>query len=140
MEAGFGLEPLSGEAGGDGGAGRGSDAAGRQIACGPGFGAACVGAEHWPPDVVGADEGGDAALNHGEGGAVEPDILPDQRVCRLILFGDSVPGGVEDVVDGDAARQRSDRLPPGKVVFGGGFRARLRGGRWVTSVLRFLSH
>ena len=70
MQAGFALEPLSGEAGGDGGAGGGSDAAEGQVACGPGFGAACVGAEDWPPDVVGADEGGDAAFDDGEERAV----------------------------------------------------------------------
>ena len=70
VEAGFGLEPLAGEAGGDGGSGGGADAAEGEVACGPDFRAACVGAEDGAPDVVGADEGCDAAFDDGHGGAV----------------------------------------------------------------------
>ena len=61
MEAGFGLEPLAGEAGGDGGAGGCADAAEGEVACGPDLGACGVCAKHWPPDVVGAKTRGDAA-------------------------------------------------------------------------------
>jgi hypothetical protein len=68
VEAGFGLEPLAGEAGGDGGSGCGADASEGQIGGGPDLGSASVGAEDGAADVVGADEGGDAAFDHGEGG------------------------------------------------------------------------
>ena len=71
MEAGFGLEPLSGEAGIDRGAGGGVHAAEGEVACGPDLGAACVGAEDGAADVVGADEGGYSAFDHREGGLVK---------------------------------------------------------------------
>ena len=61
MEAALGLEPLAGEADGNGGAGGCSDAAEGEVACGPDFGACGVGAEYRPPDVVGAKTRGDAA-------------------------------------------------------------------------------
>ena len=73
------MEPLAGEAGGDGRSGGGSDAAEGEVACGPGFGAACVGAEYGPADVIRPDEGGDAAFDDGEGSAAHPDVFADQR-------------------------------------------------------------
>ena len=121
MEAGFGLEPLSGESGVDGGAGCGADAAEGEVACGPDLGAARVGPEDGPPDVVGADEGGYSAFDHGEGGAVKPHIFADQGARGLVILGDSIPGAVEHRMNRDAARQHPDRLPPGEVVFVAGF-------------------
>ena len=92
MQSALGLEPLAGESGGDGGAGGGSDAAEGEVRGGPDLGTCGVGAEDWPPDVVGADEGGDAAFDHGEGGAIEPDIFADQGAGGLVIFGDAVAG------------------------------------------------
>jgi hypothetical protein len=44
-------------------------------------------------------------------------------------------------VDGDAAAQAADRLPPGEVEFGAGFWGVVeRESREVTRVLRFASH
>jgi hypothetical protein len=68
VQAGFGLEPLAGEAQVDGGAGGGAHATERQVGCGPDLDAGCVGAEDRAADLVGADEGGDATFDHGEGG------------------------------------------------------------------------
>ena len=121
VQAGFGLEPLAGEAGGDGRSGGGSDAAEGEVACGPGFGAACVGAEDGPADVIRPDEGGDAAFDDGEGSAVKPDIFADQCPGGLVVFGDPVALTVEDGVDGDPTAQAADRLPAGEIVFVAGF-------------------
>ena len=121
MEAGFGLEPLAGKAGVYGGACGGSDASEGEIRGGPDLGAGCVGAEDGAADVVGADEGGDAAFDHGHGCSVKPHIFPDQGTCGFVIFGDSIPGGVEHGMDRDATRQHPDRLPPGEVVFVAGF-------------------
>ena len=96
MQAGFGLEPLAGEAGGDGGACGGADAAEGQVACGPGFGAGCVGAEHWPSDVVGADEGGYSAFDHRDGLALQPDIFADQGTGGFVVLGNAVARAIEN--------------------------------------------
>ena len=121
MEAGFGLEPLAGEAQVDGGAGGGSDAAEGEVACGPDLGAARVGSEDGAADMIRPYKRRHAAFDHREGGATHPDIFADQRAGGFVVFGDAVSGGVEHRMDGDAARQRSDRLPPGEVVFVAGF-------------------
>jgi hypothetical protein len=70
VEAGFALEPLPGEAGVYGGAGGGADTTEGEVGGGPGFGACGVGAEDGAANVIGAEMRGDAALDHGEGGAV----------------------------------------------------------------------
>ena len=88
---------------------------------GPDLGACGVGAEDGAADVVGADEGCDAAFDHGQRRTAHPDIFPDQRAGGFVVFGDSIPGAVEHRVDGHAARQCSDRLPPGEIVFVAGF-------------------
>ena len=121
MQAGFGLEPLSGEAGGDGGAGGCADAAEGEVACGPDFGACGVGAEDGAADVIRPYKRRHAALDDRQRCTIEPDVFSDQRACGFVIFGDAVSGAVEHRVDGDAARQRSDRLPPGEIVFVAGF-------------------
>jgi hypothetical protein len=55
------------------GTGGGANAAEGEVGGGPGFGAGGVGAEDGAADVVGADEGEDAAFDHDDGGAVQLD-------------------------------------------------------------------
>ena len=116
------------------GAGGGSDAAERRIRGGPNFGANCVAAEDWPPDVVGADEGGDAPFDHGEGSAAHPDVFSDQRAGGFVVFGDAIALAVEDGVDGDPTAHAADRLPPGEIVFVADLQD---GERAVTRVIEF---
>ena len=96
MQAGFGLEPLSGEAGIDRGAGGGPNAAEGQVACGPDLGAACVGAEDGAADVVGADEGGYSAFDHRDGLALQPDIFADQGTGGFVVLGNAVARAIEN--------------------------------------------
>ena len=63
MQAGFGLERLTGEAVVGKVAGAGVNAAEGIVGGGPDFCACGVGRKHGPPDVVGADEGDDAAFD-----------------------------------------------------------------------------
>ena len=90
MQASLALEPLAGEAQGDGGAGGGADVAEGQVGGGPGFGGGGVGGKHGPPDVVHPDEVDNPALDHGKGLAVQPDIFADQGAGGLVVFGDPV--------------------------------------------------
>ena len=91
MEAGFGLEPLTGKSRGDRGAGGGADAAEGEVGGGPGFCTACAGAEDGAADVVGADEGRDAAFDHGQRCSVKPDVFPDQRAGGLPRRENALP-------------------------------------------------
>ncbi len=94
MEAGFGLEPLAGEAQVDCVARCCVDAAEGQVCGLPDFGACGVGREQGPSDVVGSDEVDLPGLDHGDGGHVHPDVFPQQGACpgcRIVfIFRDAL--------------------------------------------------
>ncbi|MEM1145766.1 MAG: hypothetical protein AAGI88_24595 [Pseudomonadota bacterium] len=94
MQAGFGLEPLSGEAEGNGGAGCGFDIAEGGVARLPDFCAGAVGGEDRSADMVGVDEVDLAALDHGDGRALQPDIFAQERGGAVksvdLVFGNAV--------------------------------------------------
>ena len=77
MQAGFALEPLAGEAEGDGGAGGGADFAEWELAGGPGFGGGGVHSKDRAADMVHTDEVHRFALDHRQWLAVQPDIFLD---------------------------------------------------------------
>ncbi len=73
-------------------------------------------------DVVGADEGDDAALDDRDRLPPVPDIFPDQRAGGLVVLGDPPAFGVEDGVDGDSGGggEGADRLAAHRVIAVGG--------------------
>jgi hypothetical protein len=93
VEAAFGLEPLAGEAGGGGRSGGSVDAAEGDVGGGPDLCARRVRRKHWPADVVSADEGDDAAFDHGDGVPAVPDILADQGGGELVVLGGAANRG-----------------------------------------------
>jgi len=87
VEAGFGLEPLSGEAGVDGGACGGAHAAKGGVAGGPDLGPGGVGRKGRAANVIGADKAGDTALDNRNRLPAQPSIFTDQRIRRLGTLG-----------------------------------------------------
>jgi hypothetical protein len=59
----------------------------RQIGGGPDLDPRAVGRKHRALDVVGPHKADHATLNHCNRRPVQPDVLPDQRPCRLVIFG-----------------------------------------------------
>ena len=97
------MEPLAGEAGFDGDAGGGADAAEGEIGCSPDHCACGVCRKHGPADVIGADVADDPALDHRDGFPAVPDVFSDQGTGGFVVFGDSAALGIEHGVDRDQA-------------------------------------
>jgi hypothetical protein len=85
VQACFGLEPLAGEAQVDGAAGGDPHPAEGEVAGGPDDGAVCVRRIRGPPYVVSAHIADHPALDHRDGRAVQPDILPEGQVMVACL-------------------------------------------------------
>ena len=79
MKAGFGLEPLAGEAGLDGDSGGGANAAEGEVAGGPDYGSRGVRREHGSADTVSAQVADCHAFDHRHGFPDVPDVFADQR-------------------------------------------------------------
>ena len=71
-----------------------------------------VGRDDRSADVVGADEGDDAAFDDRDGVPAVPDVFADQGAGGLVVLGDAATFVVEDRVDGDRGGrgEGADRL------------------------------
>ena len=94
VEAGFALEPLAGEPCGGEGAGAYVHPAEGLVGGGPDLHPAGVGREDRPADVVGADEGDDAAFDDRDRFPPVPDVFTDEGSQRGV-FGESGERGVK---------------------------------------------
>jgi hypothetical protein len=112
VQAALAPESLAGEPCVDGRARHRTHAAEGRIARRPDLDPRGIRRKHRPPDVVGADEAGDATLDHRNRLPSQPDIFPDQRTCALIILRNPAALGIEHRMNGDPGRRnRTDRLP-----------------------------